>query len=52
MVDELLIVDPQERAVEWLALDGGEYRPIARSGLVDLGPGELTERIDWPALDD
>ena len=51
-VEELLIVDPQERAVHWLALDGEGYRPAARSGLVDLGADELAERIDWPALED
>jgi len=57
-VDELLIVDPQERAVHWLALvgtregAGGEYQPVTRSGLVPLGPSELVERIDWPRLDD
>jgi Uma2 family endonuclease len=51
-VEELLIVDPQERAVHWLALEAGEYRPVARSGLVGLGAGELAARVDWPALDD
>ncbi|MGH2717745.1 MAG: Uma2 family endonuclease [Actinomycetota bacterium] len=47
-VDELLIVDPSERAVHWLALEDGEYRPIERSRLVDLGPADLASRIDWP----
>ncbi len=47
-VDEVLIVDPKERAVHWLALSGGEYRPVERSGVIDLGPAELAERIDWP----
>ena len=48
-VDELLIVDPQERRVHWLALDAvGEYRPVERSGLVALGPTELADRIIWP----
>jgi Putative restriction endonuclease len=47
-VDEVLIVDPKERAVHWLALNGGEYRPVERSGVIDLGPAELAERIDWP----
>jgi Uma2 family endonuclease len=47
-VDEVLIVDPDRHAVDWLGLDGGEYRPIERSGLIDLGPHELTEQIDWP----
>jgi Uma2 family endonuclease len=53
-VDELLIVDPEKRSVDWLARTGGvartggEYRPIQRSGLIELGPSELRERIDWP----
>lgn len=47
-VDELLIVDPQERSVHWLGLAEGEYREVERSGLVELGPGELAERIEWP----
>ncbi len=47
-VGEVLIVDPEERAVHWLGLDGDGYRPIERSALIDLGPNELAERIDWP----
>ena len=47
-VDELLIVDPQEREVTWLALTEGEYRGIERSALLELGPDELAVRIDWP----
>ncbi len=47
-VDELLIVDPEERAVHWLGLNGGEYRPIERSGLIDLGQSELAEQINRP----
>lgn len=47
-VDELLVVDPQEHAVDWLGLTGGEYHPIGRSGLIDLGRDALAERIDWP----
>ncbi len=47
-VDEVLILDPSEHAVHWLALTGGEYRPIERSGLIDLARNELTEQIDWP----
>ncbi len=49
-VDEMLIVDSQERPVSWLELTGGEYRPIERSGLVDLGAQGLAERLDWPPL--
>jgi Uma2 family endonuclease len=47
-VDEVLIVDPSERTVTWLALRDGEYVPVERSGLVDLGPAELAEQIEWP----
>jgi Uma2 family endonuclease len=48
-VDETLIVDPATRGCHWLALSGGEYRPIERSGLIDLGASGLVELIDWPA---
>jgi Uma2 family endonuclease len=47
-VDEVLIVDPAERAVTWLGLREGEYQPIERSGLIELGPGELAAQLDWP----
>jgi Uma2 family endonuclease len=47
-VDELLIVDPAERSVTWLALREGEYRPCDRSEILDLGADALAKRIDWP----
>ncbi|MGI8438626.1 MAG: Uma2 family endonuclease [Thermoleophilaceae bacterium] len=47
-VDEVLLVDPAERTVTWLALHDGEYKPVQRSGLIELGPTELAERLDWP----
>jgi Uma2 family endonuclease len=47
-VDEVLIVDPAARKVDWLALRDGEYRPVERSELIEMGAGELAERIDWP----
>jgi Uma2 family endonuclease len=47
-VDEVMIVDPEKRTVDWFALQGGEYRPIERSGLIDLGPSELADQIVWP----
>lgn len=46
-VDELLIVEPPERIVRWLALSDGEYRPVQRSGLIDLAAEQLAQRIDW-----
>jgi hypothetical protein len=50
-VDEVLVVDPATRSVDWLGLNDGKYQPIARSGLVDLGAGDLAERIDWPPVE-
>jgi Uma2 family endonuclease len=47
-IDEVLILDPAKRSVDWLGLTDGEYRPIERSTLIDLGPGQLAEQIDWP----
>jgi len=47
-VDEVLIVDPTERTVDWLSLQEGDYHPMERSGLIDLGPKELAARIEWP----
>ena len=45
---EVLIVDPATHSVDWLGLKDGEYQPIERSGLIDLGASDLTARIDWP----
>jgi hypothetical protein len=47
-VDELLIVDPQRRTVQWLGLAAERYEPLNPSGLIDLGAAELAQRIDWP----
>ncbi len=47
-VDEVLIVDPADHTIHWLALAGGEYREVRCSGLIDLGPSELAGQIDWP----
>ena len=46
-VDELLIIDPQKRSVDWLALEAGEYRPVERSRLIELGSEELAAHLDW-----
>jgi hypothetical protein len=44
-----VIIDADQRAVQWLALDAGGYRPIDHSHLIDLGPEQLAELIDWLA---
>lgn len=51
-VDEVLIVDPVERTIHWLALAAGRYGEVRHSGLIDLGAKELSERIDWPPIED
>jgi Uma2 family endonuclease len=51
-VDEVLIVDPQERSVSWRALEDGVYHPIEHSGLVDLEAQALAEQLDWPRIDE
>lgn len=48
-VDELVIVDPERREVDWLALTPtGDYARVERSGLIGVGPAELAEQLDWP----
>ena len=47
-VEELLIVDPQEKTVSWMGLEAGEYKHLKRSRLIELGASELGARIDWP----
>jgi len=49
-VDEVLIVDPQQRSASWLALRDGAYAPISRSGIVDLGIDELARQLRWPSI--
>jgi len=47
-VDEVLVLEPAKGTVTWLALAEGEYRPVERSGLIDLGRAGLAEHLGWP----
>lgn len=47
-VDEVVIVDPDERRVTWLALVDGDYQASDRSELLDLAVADLAEGIGWP----
>jgi hypothetical protein len=47
-VDEVLIVDPDERSVQWPALTADEYRDVDGSGLIALTASELAHQLDWP----
>ena len=48
LVDEVLIVDPQERSVTCLRLEAGRYLPVEVSGLLTVAAAELARRVDWP----
>jgi Putative restriction endonuclease len=47
-VDEVLLVDPAERTVTWLALHDGDYQTVGHSRLIELGPAEVAARLNWP----
>jgi Uma2 family endonuclease len=47
-VDEVLIIEPARRSVEWLALEGAGYRAVDHSRVIDLGVDDMARRIDWP----
>lgn len=47
-VEEVLIVDPQERSARWLVLSGAGYEPRDRSALIDLSAADLEAHISWP----
>jgi Uma2 family endonuclease len=46
--DEIIVVDPDARAVTWLGLADRRYEAIASSDLLDLGAAALAEQLDWP----
>ncbi len=48
-VRELLIVDPQRRAVEWYTRGPGGFERVDGSALLELTESALTAEIDWPA---
>jgi hypothetical protein len=43
-----MLIDPANHSIAWLALRDREYEPVQRSGLIELGPAELAEQLDWP----
>lgn len=47
-VEEVLIVDPQCRTVEWYGRRGGEYTRTGRSALLAVDEQTLHGEIDWP----
>jgi Uma2 family endonuclease len=47
-VDEVLLIDPAARTVEWLAREDDGYRPVTHSGLIDVGVEGLMQQLGWP----
>lgn len=47
-VDEVVIVDADERTVVWLARRGGTYAEVERSEVLAVAVAEIAGRIDWP----
>jgi hypothetical protein len=47
-VEEVLIVDPQRRTVEWFARGADAFARSGRSALLDVDEPTLHGEIDWP----
>lgn len=47
-VEEVLIIDPDARRVEWFERGADAFEPADGSALLAIGSSELAERIDWP----
>jgi Uma2 family endonuclease len=47
-VEELLIIDPENKTVTWLGLEGGKYQHLERSRLIELAAADLAAQLDWP----
>lgn len=50
-VEEMLIVDPLRRSVEWYGRGAEGFERTGRSELLDLTETTLAAEIDWPPLD-
>jgi Uma2 family endonuclease len=46
-VDEVLILDPEDRAVHWLRRQDGGYVATERSALINLSAAQLTAAVVW-----
>jgi Uma2 family endonuclease len=47
-VDEVVMVDPDERTVVWLTRTGATYRQVDRSSVLDVDVAAVAAEIDWP----
>lgn len=47
-VDEILVVSPERRSVEWFALDHPGWSPRDRSELLGPASAALPDQLEWP----
>jgi Uma2 family endonuclease len=47
-VEEVLLVDPDERTIEWLVRAEDAFEPADGSTLLGVTSAALADRIDWP----
>jgi Uma2 family endonuclease len=47
-VEEVLLIDPDARTVEWFGRGADAFEPSGGSSLLGISSTELAERIDWP----
>ncbi len=48
-VEEVLLVDPDRHAVEWLVRGSDRFEPADGSILLGVSSSDLVTAIDWPA---
>jgi Uma2 family endonuclease len=50
-MDEVVIIDPDQRRIDWLARHDGDYLQVECSALIGLGPRTLAEQLGWMTAD-
>lgn len=48
-IKEFLIIDPNERSIEWYTRGASAFQATDRSDLLGITATELAKEIDWPA---
>lgn len=51
-VDEVIIADPTDRTLVWMALVDGAYHPVDHSDLLAVDVADIVDTIDWPPVAD
>ena len=51
-VGEIVIADPMNRSLEWMAREDEMYRRVDYSTLLGVDVAEIEAAIDWPPTDD